>query len=243
MYPFAHLRDSYDTFWSVLRSHLPGSIDAPSSLAWEVDPAAAWDSPDLVMGQTCAWPLATMQPHLTAIGSFDVVAPFAADGRYRSVLVASKPLGIDHWRADPSTVVARNGDDSLSGWISMQWAWGGVPERVITTGGHVASMRAVAAGKAHVASIDALSFEFMAESEPTTVGNLHIVGHGPMTPSLPLAANRAVALVDEFRGAIAATVCDPRASLACARLRIRGFVPFDDADYQMVRSLVPPPAH
>ncbi|MBI4934528.1 MAG: PhnD/SsuA/transferrin family substrate-binding protein [Actinobacteria bacterium] len=243
MYPFAHLRDAYDTFWSVLRSHLPASVDPPDSLAWDVDLDTALSSPALAMGQTCAWPLVTRQAHLTAIGSFDVVAPFAAGGRYRSVLVASKPLGIEHWKADPAAVVARNGPDSLSGWISLQWAWRGTPDRVVTTGGHVASMRAVAAGEAQVASIDALSFEFLAESEPATVGHLNIIDHGPLVPSLPLAAHRSVAHVDDFRAAIEATLADPRAAEACARLRIRGFVPFDDADYQTVRSLVPPPAH
>jgi ABC-type phosphate/phosphonate transport system substrate-binding protein len=227
----------------VLRSHLPASIDAPASLAWDVGLADAWASPDLLFGQTCAWPLAVLQPHLTAIGSFDVVAPFAAGGRYRSVLVASKPLGIEHWKSDPTAVVAWNGTDSLSGWISMRWAWGGTPDRVITTGGHVASMRAVATGEAHVASIDALTFEFLAESEPATVGHLHIIGHGPLVPSLPLAAHRSVAHVDDVRTAIGATLTDPRAAGACARLRIRGFVPFDDAEYQTVRSLLPPPAH
>jgi ABC-type phosphate/phosphonate transport system substrate-binding protein len=241
MYPFAHLRDAYDTFWSVLRTHLPASVDVPRSLAWHVDLSDAWSSPDLILGQTCAWPLATMQPHLTAIGSFDVVVPFADGGRYRSVLVASKPLGIDHWRSNPDAVVARNGDDSLSGWISLQWAWGGEPGRLITTGGHVASMRAVAHGEADVASIDALTFEFLAQSEPDIVGRLHVIGHGPLVPTLPLAAHRSVAHVDEFRAALVATVADPRAAAACTRLRIRGFVPFDDAEYQTVRSLVPPP--
>jgi ABC-type phosphate/phosphonate transport system substrate-binding protein len=241
MYPFAPLRDAYDTFWSVLRAHLPASVDAPPSLAWDVDLGDAWASPELILGQTCAWPLATMQRHLTAIGSFDVVAPFAEGGRYRSVLVAAKPLGIEQWKANPDTVVARNGPDSLSGWISLQWAWGGVPERLITTGGHVASMRAVATGQAHVASIDALTFEFVAAHDPALVGPLHIIGHGPMVPTLPLAAHRDVAQVEAFRAALAATVADPRAAAAGARLRIRGFVSFDDAEYQTVRSLVPPP--
>ncbi len=242
MYPFAHLRSAYDTFWSVLRGHLSASVEAPSGLAWHLDLADAWSAPDLLMGQTCGWPLTMLQPHLTAIGSFDVAAPFAAGGRYRSVLVASKPLGLEQWKADQGTVVARNGADSLSGWISMQWAWGGVPPQVITTGGHAASMRAVAAGEAHVASIDALTFEFLAETEPATVGHLHVIGHGPLVPSLPLAANRDVARVAEFRAALAATVVDPAAADACARLRIRGFVPFEDAEYATLRSLVPPPA-
>jgi ABC-type phosphate/phosphonate transport system substrate-binding protein len=242
MYPFAHLRDAYDTFWTTLRAHLPASVVAPPGLAWDVDLVDAWAAPDLLLGQTCGWPLATMQPQLTAVGSFDLVAPFASGGRYRSVIVASKPIGLDQWKADPTTVVARNDDDSLSGWISMQWAWGGVPDHVLTTDGHVLSMRAVATGQAHVASIDALTFEILAEIEPATVGHLHVIGHGPLVPSLPLAANRSVARVAEFREAIDATLADPAAARACARLRIRGFVPFDDAEYQTLRSLVPPPA-
>lgn len=242
MYPFDHLRSAYDELWSFLASNIDG---APTQLDRSIDLATAWHSPELLMGQTCGWPLVQqLADTVEVIGSFDVHAPFAANGRYRSVIVAAKPLSIAEWRAQPSTVVAVNGFDSLSGWVSMQWAWGGVPEHTLETGGHVFSMRAVADGRAQVASIDALSFEFLAETEPATVGRLHIVGHGPTVPSLPLVmAKQLAGHRPAVRAALAAAVQEPGLRRVCERLRISGFVPLEWSDFDSLHSLVPPPSH
>ncbi len=238
MYPFAHLRGAYDDLWAAIRSRLG---DGPDQLDRDIDPHTAWHASDLLLGQTCGWPLIQeLADEVTVVGAFDVRVPFAAAGCYRSVIVASKPIGLDEWKADPATVVARNGDDSLSGWVSLQWAWGGVPGNVLTTGGHVSSLRAVASGEAQVASIDAMSFEFAAESEPVTVGRVHAIGHGPVVGTLPLIMSASVAQrLDEVRSALAAAVADPAMSAVCARLRIRGFVPCGFEHYASLPELLP----
>jgi ABC-type phosphate/phosphonate transport system substrate-binding protein len=126
----------------------------------------------------------------------------------------------------------------------MLSAWGGVPPNVLYTGSHVLSMRAVAAGEAQVASIDALSFEFLAETEPATVGRLHIIGHGPLVGTLPLVMSTAVAhRRDEVRAAFTDAVADPALADACARLRINAFVPVGLEHYESLRALVPPPTN
>jgi ABC-type phosphate/phosphonate transport system substrate-binding protein len=237
MYPFEHLSEAQERLWSAVRSRLD---DAPDALDHDVELHAAWRRPDLLMAQTCGWPLVRdLGDVVEVIGAFDVVAPFATGGRYRSVIVASKPPGIDEWKADPATVVAQNSPDSLSGWISLQSVWGGVPAKVLRTGSHVESVRAVARGDAQLASIDALSFEFVAEIEPATAGRVHIVGHGPLVPSLPLVMAKGLAeRRDDLRAAIHAAVTDPFMAAACAQLRIRGFVPFGFEEYAPLRELL-----
>jgi ABC-type phosphate/phosphonate transport system substrate-binding protein len=238
MYPFAHLREAYVELWSSVRRHLGDGPDEPDL---DTEPRAAWLRPDLLVGQACGWPLVTeLADDVEVIGAFDVVAPFAAAGHYRSVLVAGTPISIQEWRARADTAVARNGPDSLSGWVSLQCAWGGVPANVLHTGGHVPSMRAVAARHAQLASIDALSFEFLAAAEPALAGHLHVIGHGPTVPTLPLVMARALShRRDEVRAAFAAAVVDPSTAEACTRLRIRGFVPFSLEDYEPLRALLP----
>lgn len=238
MYPFAHLGDAYDTFWRVVRRHLG---DGPETLDHDLDLHESWSRPDLLLAQTCGWPLVTqLGDRVEVVGAFDVRAPFAAGGRYRTVLVASKPRSVEEWKADPETVVAINGTDSLSGWVSLQWAWGEVPPQVHATGGHVMSMRAVAAGEAHLASIDALSYEFFVESEPAVAARVHVVGHGPMVGSLPLVMSRELApRRDDMRAALAAAVVDAEAAEACARLRINGFVPCGPEAYADLPALLP----
>ncbi len=242
MYPFEHLRDSYDALWASVRSRL--GPDRPERLDRTTELRAAWREQSLLVGQTCGWPLITqLHDEVTVIGAFDVNVPFAAGGRYRSVIIADKPISIDDWRRSAATVVAVNGPDSLSGWISMRVAWSGEPPTMVTTGSHAESMRAVASGRANLASIDALSFEFLVATDPMLGGRVHIVGHGPLVPCLPLVmANRLAHRRDEVRAAFAAAVDEPALAPACEALRIGGFVPFDLADYETLAALAPRPA-
>jgi len=236
MYPFAHLSDAYDELWAAIAARVD---DAPERLDRDVEVHASWLRDDLLLGQTCGWPLVTrLADRVAVIGAFDHAVGFAADGTYRSVLVASRAVAVDQWRADPQYMVAVNDLESLSGWVSMCWAWGGPPPNCLVTGSHVESMRAVAQGRANIASIDAVTYEFEAEAEPETVSHLQVVGHGPVVPSLPLVtsiehAHRVAELRDAVRGAVA----DPAAAAALARLRIRGFVPLDLSDYEPLRSM------
>lgn len=242
MYPFPHLREAQSALWSAVRRHLG---DAPDELDAATELHAAWHRPDLLAGQTCGWPLVSeLEGIVDVIGTFDVIAPFAAAGHYRSVLVAAKPLGLDEWRRNPDTIVARNNHDSLSGWVSLCNAWGSIPDAVVETGAHLASMRAIAAGRANVACIDGLSYEFITEMEPTTSARLHVIGHGPVIPCLPLVISSQLAnRRDEVRAAFAAAVADPALAGPLAQLRIRGFVPLDAEDYEYVRGLWPQHGH
>jgi ABC-type phosphate/phosphonate transport system substrate-binding protein len=230
MYPLPHVRAHWDRLWTRIAAELPG---APATLAWERPLDELWRDPALLVGVTCGWPLVTQLTGVVAvIGTFDPAVPWAAAGRYRSVLVASKPMSIGEWRRVPGAVVAVNGTDSLSGWVSLCDAWGGAPEQLLVTGAHLESLRTVARGDAQVASIDAVTFELAAEDEPMTVGAVHVIGHGPVVPALPIVTAAANAeRVPALRAAIDAAVGDPAVAGTCAALRIRAFVAFDRSDY------------
>lgn len=246
MYPFDGLRSAYDALWTAIRDRLraAGVDDVPDHLDWDVDLHASWADPQLLLGNTCGWPLVTeLEGTVAVVGSFDMQVPFAADGRYRSVLVAAKPLPLAEWRTRPDTVLAVNTLDSLSGWVSLAHEWGAVPDHPMVTGGHLHSMRAVASGAAHVASIDAVSFEHIVQSEPMT-GGVHVIGHGPVVPTLPLVcAAQHAHLVPAVRDAVAGAVADPSLRDVVATLRIRGFVPLDRSAFDHLPALLPPPSH
>ena len=239
MYPFDHLRAHWDLLWHHIRR---GLDHAPAELAWDLDLTDAWQSPDLLLGATCGWPLLTeLPPTVQVVGTFDPDVPFAQHGTYRSVIVASKPLSVAEWRARPDTVVAINGEDSLSGAISMWHAWGGRPEHTVVTGAHLESMRAVADGSAHLASIDAVTYALVADAEPAMASRVHVVGHGPSVPSLPLVtAARHAAQVPALRGAIGSAVREPGVAPSLHALRVRGFVPLDRSAYESLPALLPP---
>jgi ABC-type phosphate/phosphonate transport system substrate-binding protein len=237
MYPFPSLRAATDELWSVIRGHLDAG---PDRLEWEIGVPEVWRHPALFLAQTCGWPLVTeLLDAVVVVGVFDYDVPGAEHGTYQSVIVSPHDVALDVLRSQAGVVAAVNGADSLSGWVSLQHVWGSAPNRVLTTGAHLESVRALAQGRADVASVDAVSWDHFGRIEPVLVEGLHVIGAGPRVPCLPfVTARRHSALVPALRAAFAAAVADPAASDACAALRVRGFVPLDLADYLPLRSLL-----
>lgn len=228
MYPFESLRGSYDQLWARIAEHLHG---APPNLDWSLDHLAAARRPDVVLGQTCGWPLVTvLDGAVDVVGAFDMDVPGASEACYRSVIIA----GPHH-----DAPIAVNGTDSLSGWVS--WcAVRGVPTSPLITGTHESSVLAVADGRASAASIDAVSWAHVRVVHPDAIARVTVVAHGPRVPTLPL-VTRHGGDVAALRTAIVAAVADAPADLL-ARLRIRSFQPLDVDDYRPLLQLMPGPA-
>ena len=236
MYPFAPLRAATDNLWASVRRHLGWG---PDELEWTVLARDIWHHPQLLLAQTCGWPLITeLSESVAVVGTFDYAVNGAEHGSYRSVLVTQHDATLDELRGRPGIVAAVNGFDSLSGWVSLQHAWGGKPAAIVT-GAHLGSVEALVAGRADVASIDAVSWALFAEHEPDVVAPLHVVGAGPRVPCLPLVTGSQHSRdVPALRDAIGAAVADPAVSAACSALLIRGFVPLQLDDYRSLPSLL-----
>jgi ABC-type phosphate/phosphonate transport system substrate-binding protein len=246
MYPYPHLRSAYDQLWDGVRSKL--SFAAPE-LDWVFDALPACRRDDLLLGQTCGWPLITeLAATVRVVGTFDYDVEGASDGTYCSVLISAEQReSLAHILGRPDLVVAANSVDSLSGWISLRsvaathGVLDGPPEKVDQkvdqkvewTGSHAASVDAVRWRRAHLASIDAVSWAHL------DVSGLSIVGHGPRVPCLPLVSSGSTSdgVVGELRAALAATVRDSAMADACATLKIRDFLVRDLADYEGLHAL------
>jgi len=236
MYPFAPVRSATDSLWSVIRQHLGWG---PSTLEWEVLAPEVWRHPDLLLAQTCGWPLVTqLVDEVAVVGTFDHDVPGSENGWYQSIIIGRSASTFEELRGRPGVVAATNSTESLSGWISLQSAWGGQPSAVVDTGSHMESVRAVAEGRADVASIDAVTWALISSLEPQLVSELTVVGSGPLVPCLPIVVpRRHEGQVEVLRDAFLAAVADPNSADACAQLHIRGFMPLDLADYLPLLSL------
>ena len=234
MYPFLPLRSAQTRLWDGVRSRL--SFAAPE-LDWEIDPLEASGRDDLLLGQTCGWPLVTeLATTVRVVGTFDVDVDDAFDGTYRSVLVTGTGESLSDIVHRPDLIVAANSSDSLSGWISLRSAVAtlGVQLDAVTwTGAHAVSVETVRQGSAHLASIDAVSWEFLDHS------GLSVVGRGPRIPCLALVTPRSSsdAVLGELRSALIDAVRDPQLADACSTLRICGFLERDLADYGRIVEL------
>lgn len=240
MYSFEELRPAWQRLWSRVVRDLPWF---PPELTWHTDVHAAWRSPDLVVDQTCGWPLVTeLAGRVRVVGAFAYDVPFAEGHTYRSVLVArigGEPAHLARAKA------AVNGHDSLSGWVSLIAAIHGPRSRwmgpVVWTGTHLESVRAVHDGRADIASIDAVTWMHVQRLHPDLVDGLVEVGHGPRVPSLPVIAGERVSDDDvaRLRVAFADAVDDPQLADDRRTLLLRGFVPLDLEHYLELRDLTP----
>jgi ABC-type phosphate/phosphonate transport system substrate-binding protein len=239
MYPYPHLRSAYDRLWDGVRSKL--SFAAPE-LDWVLDALPACRRHDLLLGQTCGWPLITeLASTVRVVGTFDYDVDGASDGTYCSVLVSTEQHeSLAELLRQPDLVVAVNSSDSLSGWISLRSVAATCcvrldvpPHRVRWTGSHAASIDVVRSGRAHLASIDAVSWALLDGS------GLSIVGHGPRVPCLPLvtSVSSSDVVVGELRAALTAAVRDPAMADARATLKILDFLARDLADYERLPAL------
>jgi ABC-type phosphate/phosphonate transport system substrate-binding protein len=235
MYPFTQLRPAYDRLWDGVRSRL--SFAAPA-LDWELDHLTACRRDDLLLGQTCGWPLITeLASTVRVVGTFDCDVNGAAGGTYCSVLVSNTDDPLDDILRRPDLIVAANSSDSLSGWISLQSvaiAKGVLLETVEWTGSHAVSIDTLRQGRAHLAAIDAVSWAHLGGP------GLSIVGHCPRIPCLPLVTSRSSsdAVLGELRQALGVTVSDPAMAAVCSTLKVRAFLERDLADYEGVSKLV-----
>ena len=234
MYPYTHLRSDWDRLWLSVRSRL--SFDAPP-LDWDLLPDVACRRADLLLGQTCGWPLVTdLANRVRVVGTFDCTVDGAIDGTYRSLLVSNRDQPLADILQRPGLRVVANSADSLSGWISLQSvanAQGVHVDNVEWTGAHALSLVALREGRADLTAIDSVSWSHLDRS------GLSVVGCGPRIPCLPLVTSPSSpdAVVDELRRAFAGAVSDPTMTESCASLRIRGFLDRDLADYEGILAL------
>jgi ABC-type phosphate/phosphonate transport system substrate-binding protein len=244
MYPFDAVRAGLDQLWPLIHRHLGFG---PASLSWDLDLQASWGRSDLLLGQTCGWPLVSqLGDSVEVVGVFDPTVPEGRDGTYRSVIVSRSPAPLAEQLADPRLRVMVNNDDSLSGFVSLRTVFadhGRAVDAPIFTGSHLASVRGLADGEADLASIDAVSWALICESEPRVAAGLHVVGQGPRVPCLPLIAAAGLPPVDgrpvveHLRAAIGDACGDPAAAEPLAAIHARGFVAKSATDYAPLRGL------
>lgn len=229
MYDLPGVRADWAALWGRARPFLlRAGIPAPVQLSRPSDVLPHWSDPRLVLSQTCAPPWRDgLRRHMAVVGAFDFGLPGCPPGWYRSHLVVrhsevrSPRLLLEQGR------VAINGTDSHSGYGSLV-ALGHPPRQPLVTGAHVNSVRALKAGLADIAAIDAVTWRYL-KRVPGRLSGLRIVGHTAPHPGTPVILSRRFD-PDAAWGALS----DGLARLpqpARARLGMRALVPLRDADY------------
>ena len=224
MYDWPEVTHIWDGFWEQLRKALQRhGIEVPSVLS-RGDPWAVWQSPNLLISQTCGWPLVRyLTDNAVVLGAFDFGLNGCGPGEYNSVIVARSGVWQDlHANGLP----ACNDTGSQSGYRVLA----GHPHLADAqiTGSHRASVKAVANGKADFAAIDAMSWRLAEAFEPAA-NRLEVVHKTSATPGLPLITSKG-ADISTLRAAIDEVF--HKAGEWQEAIGLKGLVPFDLADYR-----------
>ena len=144
-------RQALLSLWDLLQTRLlhAGFDDLPETLDWPQDYPAHWRDPQLLLSQTCGYPLThALAGAVQLVGVFRYDAP-GCDGIFCSSQLVARTEYASRSLADFRGLrVAFNSDDSQSGYNALRAAVAPMAQRgrffaeALSTGGHAASMAA-----------------------------------------------------------------------------------------------------
>ncbi len=234
MYAFDAIRPAYERMWGGVVARVP---DLPPTLTWPDDVHTSWTEDAFVVKQACGWPLVTrLAATVRVVGAFEHDVAGAEGHRYRSVIVSNR--GPSDRVTDPADVagstVAYNSADSLSGWISLLAWMGESCGPAVETGSHLASLAMLRADRASIASIDSVTLAHVRRHDPDSFAGLHVIGSGPLVPSLPVIVPASLGddAIARLRRALGEVIDDDSLADTRRELLTTGFVPLDLDDYR-----------
>ncbi len=244
MYSFTdELKLAWQQLFNILIEQLEGGSDQEISLHFDSDQSLLRD-PALLFGHTCGYPLMTcwkdrLSPFCVPV--FDV--PGSEEKFYSSRFIVGANSGIASLADCRGKVAAINAPDSNSGMNVFRYAISNLkPARqffsgVITTGGHLHSLEAVANQQADIAAIDCVSYQLIQDCRPELVGQVRSIGFSVKTCGLPFVVPNSdiidtKMLIENLNRALASAPDSVR-----EKLHLLSFEPVALDDYQAIVDL------
>ncbi|WP_414163957.1 phosphate/phosphite/phosphonate ABC transporter substrate-binding protein [Superficieibacter sp. BNK-5] len=190
-----------------------------------------WRGSDVLLSQTCGFPLMTALPDVQVVGGFHYSAPGCDGVHYRSALVArredqNKTLA-DFFgrRAACNAVDSQSGFNALRKMVTPLSQEGAFFSRVVISGSHQQSLVEIVDQRADLAAIDCVTLALLRRAEPQRMRELAVIGYTPSTPGLPLitAAQTPRETVQSLREVLHTLVTSARYAEICASTLIAGF--------------------
>jgi len=231
MYDVPRLRPAIDAWWAAIASALiqDGVSGVPAHLDRRPDYPAVWRRSDLLISQTCGYPLThefkdTLQ--VVAVPIYDCQGCEGPD--YSSAIVVRAHDRADQLEDLRGRCAAFNSPDSLSGHLALRCVFaplavdGRFFGRTVRSGSHQHSLELVCAGAADVAAIDCVSLALARRHQRELCDGLRVICFSPLAPALPYVtrANMAETDVSRLRKALARVSCDPKLAVVRSSLYI-----------------------
>jgi ABC-type phosphate/phosphonate transport system substrate-binding protein len=242
MYDLPELRTATDAWWQGLAKAFrrAGLREVPDRLRRDGAMEAAWRAPDLLFSQTCGYPLThAFRGLLRPVATPAYAAPGCDGPLYASAIV----VRADDPAQGPGDLAGRicavNNRASHSGYNALRRALaphavdGRFAAGLLETGGHMASLAAVAEGRAGLAAIDCVTLELLARHRPAAVAGLRVLAWSERAPGLPYVtrADAGEEALARLRDGLRAALADPALAGPRQALLLRGAEPLDAAAY------------
>jgi ABC-type phosphate/phosphonate transport system substrate-binding protein len=245
MYDLPELAGATAAFWNGLAGHLrhAGIAEVPHALVGSPIPPGHWLAPDLLLSQTCGYPLLhALKDRVRLVATPCYAAPGCDGPSYCSVIVVPRESSTITLCDLRGRRAAFNASDSQSGFNALRAAVAPLAEagrffgQAIETGSHAASLELVASGAADVAALDCVSFAlFQRCGWPATAG-VRVLARSASAPALPFITAAATddELLLRLRQALRAAMADPALAQAREALLLRDIMLLPDSAYDVI---------
>jgi len=248
MYDLPELEAAHDALWGAIAERLQaqGVDGAPDRLTRGGLLEAVWTDPELLLGQTCGYPLvASLRGRVRVVATPRYGAPGCEGALYRSAIVvrAGDPArtlaDLRGRRAAVNDLASNSGMNLLRAEIAPLANAEPYFSAVTITGAHVASVAAVVGGEADGAAIDCVTWAHLQRLRPDATRGLRAIAWTRATPGLPLIAAGAIddALLAALREALAEVADDPALAAVRAALLLEGFEILSESAYDPILAL------
>lgn len=201
-----------------------------------------WHSPELLLSQTCGYPLVTFLPQVQVVGTFHYQASGCERFYYSSHLVvratdAGKKLADFRGKR-----VVCNSEDSQSGYhclrslVATMHSEGQFFSQTRFSGSHQNSLAMLRSEQADIAAIDAVTWALLAKHLPEQLVGLVSLGNTPLIPGLPMitSAQTSPQTLKKLRRVLKRLVSEPEWRNICDALLIADVTLTERQDYQPV---------
>lgn len=177
---------AHDALWARVRDNLrDAGVSAPDALDRATHYEAGWARPDLVLGQICNLPLRAMfAGKVAVIGAADYGLEGCPAGHYNSVFVVrhdakgETPADFANARFVANSLMSQSGYGAAQSWAMRHGFTFDLP---VITDAHDASLRAVVAGEADIACIDAQTW-WMQKQDMPEAAQVRVIGTTDPSP-------------------------------------------------------------
>jgi ABC-type phosphate/phosphonate transport system substrate-binding protein len=233
-----------EAFWQALAAQLregpwPG-LPIPAQLSWPTNYHAHWARSDLLLSQTCGYPLTTaLHDKVQVLGAFAYNVAGAQGIQCTSQLICRHDDARNTLTGFRGSTLAFNEPDSQSGYNALralvaEYSNGGpFFGATVAVGSHGNAIESVRSGGADMAAIDCATLALWQRNNPAQAQHIRVFQRTAPYPGLPLVTGLGTppAAVAALRAGLSAVATQARFAAVRAPLLVCGFTPLELADY------------